>query len=551
MKLIRNNWFSLLLISIFIGGALVWTNVANSDDVLASIQDGLVPLAKVFQEVNKRYVDKVNAEKFLKAGIDGMLQTLDPYTNYIEKEEKDQLDILTQGKYEGVGLILMYRNNVVTVAEPPFLGTPAAKAGIKEGDQIIRVNGTNTKDIGFEKTVQQIRGPRGTEVILTVQREGEAKTLDFTLIREQIKVEDVTYAGIIREGVGYILLTRFSRNAAPEITQAIHQLKNQNCKSIILDLRSNPGGMLEAAVEVSELFLPKQSTIVSTRGRSIETDQVFKSVKDPIFMEGSVVVLVDEASASASEIVAGAIQDHDRGIVIGDTTYGKGLVQTVVSLTPTSALKITTSKYYTPSGRCIQKRNYSQWEDTTEINKQQVFKTDKGRHVYAGGGIIPDMVIRATATNDLFNDIVRKSLFFNFAVQYANTHALSDSNFQITDGIIMDFKKYLKLKTYEYKHPIEKSLVALKNEAIKGGYEADVLKQISNLEQSLGKVKDDLFANSMKDIKKALRLELVSKYFGTKRQIEAALEDDMVVQKALTILNDQECFSALLNGKKN
>ena len=549
MKTIKKTWFSLLVIVIFIGAALIWTNVASSDDTFASIQDGLMPLAKVFQEVNKRYVDKVDPEKFLKSGIDGMLQTLDPYTNYIEKDDKDQLDILTKGKYEGVGLTLTYRNNVVTVAEMPFIGTPSFKAGILEGDQIIKVNGILTKDLGYEKTVQQIRGPRGTEVILTIRREGESKLLDFTLVREEIKIENVTYSGLVREGIGYILLNRFSKYAAPEVTQAIEKLKGQNCKSLILDLRSNPGGMLEAAVEVSELFLPKHATIVSTRGRSPETDQVFKSVKDPIFSEGNLIVLVNEASASASEIVAGAIQDHDRGVILGDTTYGKGLVQTLVNLTPTSALKITTSKYYTPSGRCIQKKNYSQWEDTTEINKQGIFKTDKGRVVHAGGGIVPDMVIHETGESDLFYDLVRKSMFFNFAVQYANTHARPDSNFTLSDDIIQDFKKYLKQKSYEYKHPIEKSLITLKSEAVRGGYQTDLLKDVNRLEQTLTKAKEDIFANSLKDIKRALKVELGSKFFGTKRQIEIALENDTVFQKAMTILTDQVYYRTLLNGK--
>lgn len=550
MKWENKSWLSLLLIILCTGGALIWTNVANSNDTFASIQDGLVPLAKVFQEVNKRYVDKVEPEKFLKSGIDGMLQTLDPYTNYLEREDKDQLDILTQGKYEGVGLILMYRNNGVTVSEPPFLGTPAAKAGIREGDQIVKVNGIQTKDLGFEKTVQQIRGPRGTEVILTIEREGETKALDFALVREQIKVEDVIYSGIVRDGVGYILLTRFSKNAAAEVAQAIQQMNSRNCKSLILDLRSNPGGILEAAVEISELFLPKNTTIVSTRGRSPETNQVFKSVRDPIFGEKPLIVLVNETSASASEIVAGAIQDHDRGIILGDTTYGKGLVQTPVSLSANAILKITTSKYYTPSGRCIQKRNYSQWEDTTEINKKTAYKTDRGRTVYAGGGIVPDLVIQEPRESDLFFDLVRKSMFFNFAVQFVHTHAKPDSNIRISEETVQEFKKYLKQKSYEYKHPIEKSLVALKAEALQGSYATDVLKDVDKLEQTLVKAKEGMFANSQKDIQRALRLELGSKYFGTRRQIEIALEDDSVFQKAMSILNDMENYNNLFEQKK-
>jgi carboxyl-terminal processing protease len=549
MKKFKSTWLSLLLLAIVVGGALIWTNVVSGDDTFGSIQDGLVPLIKVFQEVNRRYVDKVDSEKFLKAGIDGMLETLDPYTNLVEKEEKEQLDILSSGSYGGVGLILIYRNTVVTVGEPPFLGTPAARAGIREGDQIIKVNGNSTKDLGFEKTVQQIRGLRGTEVILTIQREGESKLLDFTLVREQIKVEDITYSGKVSDGIGYVLLTRFSKNADSEMAQAIRQMKGLGCNSLILDLRSNPGGMLEAAVGVAELFLQKNATVVSTHGRSLETDQVFKSVRDPVFKEGRLIVLVNEASASASEIVAGAIQDHDRGIILGDTTFGKGLVQTVVSLTTTSALKITTSKYYTPSGRCIQKRHYSQWEDSTDLNKHTLYKTDKGRVVHAGGGIVPDMVLRENDKSDLFYDLVRKSMFFNFAVQYVNTHAKPDSNLQVTDAMMDEFRRYLKEKSYEYKHPIEKSLENLKNEAVKGGYQTDVLRDVQHLENSLIKAKEDIFANSSRDIRQALRLELCSKYFGTRRQIEIALQEDQVFQKAMFLLKDQINYADVLGGK--
>ena len=550
MKTIKNTWVGMLALSIFIGGVLVWTNAANSDDLFASIQNGLMPLVKVYQEVNRRYVDKVDSEKFLKAGIEGMLETLDPYTNYVEREEKESLDMLTQGSYGGVGLILMFRNNVVTVAEPPFPGTPAERAGIREGDQIIKVNGVPTKELGFDKTSQNIRGPRGSEVTLSIQREGEAKQIDFTLVRQQIRLENVTYAGKVGDSIGYILLTRFSRNAGSEVEAAIRKLKSQNCSSMILDLRSNPGGMLEAAVDVAELFLPKQAIIVSTRGRQQDMDQVFRSVRDPVFSEGRLVILVNRSSASASEIVAGAVQDHDRGLVLGDTTFGKGLVQTVVPLTQSTALKITTSKYYTPSGRCIQRPGYSQWEDTTDLSKQMQFRTDKKRPVRAGGGIVPDAVIHDPEPTDLFYDMVRKSMFFNFAVQYANSHTKPDSNFVVTDEMIQDFRKYLKQKSYGYKHPIEKVLANFKNEAVRGGYQTDVLRDIQRLEDSVEKAKEDMFANEYKNVKRALRLELASKFFGSRRQIEMALEDDAAFQRAMTVLEDRIAYNDLLGGKR-
>jgi carboxyl-terminal processing protease len=543
----RQMGWSLILVLTVLGAALLWTNSARSTDTYATIQNSLVPMVNVYKEVSRRYVDEVDSEKFLRAGIDGMLGTLDPYTNYIESDDKDQLDILTEGKYEGVGLVLNYRNNAVTVAEPPFLGTPAARAGIREGDRIVKVGGLETRDLGFEKTVRQIRGPAGSEVTLTVERDGEPKPLEFTLVRKSITVEDVQYAGFLKDGVGYILLTRFSKNAGPEVDRAIQQLRARGeLRALVLDLRSNPGGMLEAAVEVSELFLPKNALIVSTKGRTPDSDQQHRSRRDPVFDRGSLVVLVNGFSASASEIVAGAVQDHDRGVIVGDTTFGKGLVQTVVPLSPSAALKITTAKYFTPSGRCIQRKHYSEWEDSTALNTTQEFRTDAGRAVHGGGGIIPDFVIRPPESSDYYWDLRRKSLFFNFAVSYANTHPPKDSTVAVTGDIVEAFRNYLGEKKYQYRHPIEKELTVLKNESIRKGYGNEILKDIDLLEKSLSRAEEDMFANSLGDIKRTLRAELISKYFGVRRQISAGFDDDPYVQKAVSLFADGDAYESLL-----
>jgi carboxyl-terminal processing protease len=259
---------------------------------------------------------------------------------------------------------------------------------------------------------------------------------------------------------------------------------------------------------------------------------------------------VNAFSASASEIVAGAIQDHDRGIIIGDTTFGKGLVQTVVPLSPNAALKITTAKYYTPSGRCIQKNNYSEWEDSTAIDPETEFHTDKGRQVSEGGGIIPDVVVRLPEASDYYWDLRRKSLFFNFAVVYANTHVLADSNFAVTDGILDDFRAYLREKSYEYQHPAEKSLVSLKNESIKKGYGNELLKDIDKLEKTLKRAQEDMFVNSLPDIRRTLRLELTSKMFGARKQVERGIQDDPVMQKAFDVLANKNAYTAILDKKE-
>ena len=536
----------LLLLLTFLGVIVLWVTVAQSYDIYEEISKNLRIFGNVYKEVSKRYVDDVDPKDFLKAGINGMLNTLDPYTNYIEKEDKDQLQILTDGKYEGVGLLLHLRNDVVTVGDPPFLGTPSARAGIREGDKIIEVNGVSTKALGLDETSQHIRGPAGTEVTLTIERDGVPQPLEFKVVREQIKVEDVQYAGFADKNIGYIRLTRFSKNAGSEVASAIRNLNTDNLEGLILDLRSNPGGMLEAAVDVSDLFLDKNLMIVSTRGRTSNSNQEFISFQNPIFGKKPLIVLTNGFSASASEIVAGAIQDHDRGLVLGDTTFGKGLVQTVVPLSKDEALKITTAKYYTPSGRCIQKSNYSTWADSTLTESSTEFKTTGGRSVYGGGGIAPDVRIEPRETNDLVWDLRRKSLFFNFAVHYANTHTVIDSTLNVDKNILDDFKKYLQEENYQYELPIEKDLSELKQEILKKGYSPSILLDIQKLQNALGALEEEMFLTSTEDIKKSLKMELTSKYFGTQKEIELSIQDDPVIQKALELLHDKVSYSSLL-----
>jgi len=531
----------------FVLAVFILTKAAMSSDFYASISKNLTVLGQVYKEVSNRYVDKIDPDDFLRAGVDGMLNTLDPYTVYLEKEEdRHQLQVLTNGKYGGVGLLLIYRNNTVIVGEPPFLGTPSEKAGIHEGDRIIKVDSVWTRDLDFNEAAQHIRGPAGTEVTLTIYREGEPVQLVFKMTREQIKIDDVRYAGFIQEGIGYIRLTRFSRNANQEVREAIHGFKEKGLNGLILDLRNNPGGLLESSVKISDLFLPEKALVVSTRGRTKSSIREFPSEQPPLFGDLPLIVLVNGFSASASEIVAGAIQDHDRGIVMGDTTFGKGLVQTIVPITRESAIKITTAKYFTPSGRSIQRQNYSHWEDSTGQKENMAYHTDSGRPVFGKGGIAPDIVVTLPPANGLTIDLRRKSMFFNFAVHYASIHENIDSTIPVTDAILKQFQEYLREKEYYYKHPIENSLSALHEEAEEQGYNSQLIQSIQNLQLSLDQVKSDMFEKSKSDIIRILRIELTSKYYGTHRGVEISMEDDFVVQKAVELINDPKQYETIL-----
>jgi len=402
-----------------------------------------------------------------------------------------------------------------------------------------------TRDLGFSKTSGHIRGPAGSEVVVTIRREGEAGPLTFTLVRELIKVEDLVYAGEIAPGVGYLKLTRFSRNVGMDIARAIQQMDSEHMHGIILDLRSNPGGMLTAAVDVSDLFLNRDKVIVSTRGRVKKANRTFVSITDPVYGEKPLIILVNRFSASASEIVAGAVQDHDRGIVIGDTTFGKGLVQTLFPLSRDSAVKITTAKYYTPSGRCIQRQNYSSW-DSVVADTSTGFATDNGRAVTAGGGIAPDVYMAPRLVSDYVVALRRQSLFFNFAVKYANSTQQMDSSATITDAIIDTFKSYMEEKSFEYTLPIEKQLDLLRESAESKNLGDGLISDIDELRVSLDDAKEKLFNQSVNDIKLLLRQEMASKLFGRKKSVEIAAEYDPVVKRAIEIISNTNEYNALL-----
>ena len=439
----------LILASLLLGG-WVGNRVHAARD---TAYENLRLFNDVFNNVMAKYVEAVEPQKLIFGAIRGMLGTLDPHTQFLDPDEYKDLMVGTHGSYGGLGIQISVRDEVLTVIAP-IEGSPAYRAGILAGDQIVKINAKSTKGITEQDAMKQLRGPKGTQVTLSIQREGLPEASDYTLTRDVINLESISYAGIVKPGIGYVRLAGFSEKAGEEVSQAIDSLEHVGMKSLILDLRGNPGGLLAQAVSVTENFLDKGQRVVFTRGRLQDANKDYFIDRGTKYGKFPLVVLVDQGSASASEIVAGSVQDWDRGLIIGKPSFGKGSVQTVVQLPEESALKLTTAKYYTPSGRCIHKDNgQGEEEDTTQAKapdksaaKKDLFYTLGGlkRTVYGGGGITPDIAVENQTLNKFSQGLARH--FFGYTVKYASAHKGLGRNFAVTDEMIEAFKKYLTEK---------------------------------------------------------------------------------------------------------
>jgi len=547
----------LIVFVIFFGGWIAKETNTSGSDYYFEVSKNIDLFGKVYKEIATRYVEEIDPEKFMKSGIIGMLRTLDPYTVFIEQEGNDELQIMTTGKYGGVGMRISKREGWPTIVEPPFEGTPAAKAGIREGDKIIEVDGVSTEKLSITETAQRLRGEVGTEVNIKIRRIGEEKVLEFRLIRAEINISDVSYAGFIEDKIGYIRLGHFSRFAGKQVHDSIAVLKNKGMESLILDLRSNPGGLLESAVQVAENFIKKGDLIVYTEGRASGTNIKYYSKKTPIWEEKPLIILVDNYSASASEIVAGAVQDLDRGLIIGSPTFGKGLVQTVIPLTKQgTSLKITTAKYYIPSGRLIQKPDFIMkkdivWgydrQDTTKKEEDEYFTVAK-RKVHGNGGIVPDIKVESQEPSLFVSNLIMKSMFFNFALEYASDHKSLSKDFVVNDKIISDFKEFLKSKNFTYKTEIENHLEKLEDIIKEEKYPESVFNSFRQLSNSIEKAKEQDFEKNLDVIKWNLKTEIAAKLWGTRGKFESEFQWHPEIKKAVEVLSNQEQYTSFLSS---
>ncbi len=547
------------IIVIAVGVCLAaFTARAGEENMYLKINRGIDTFGKVYKEIATGYIDVVDPEKFMRAGIDGMLETLDPYTVFMDGDEGDEIELITHGEYGGVGITIGIREGAIIIIAP-MDGYSAQKQGIRAGDTIEEIDGTRiTGALVHPDSVRgRVRGTPGTTVRVKIRREGASEPLEFTLVREQIQVNNVTYSGYMRNGIGYIRLDRFSRRAGEEVKQAIKEFRLRgDLRGIVLDLRDNPGGLLEAAVDVVSAFVPKGSTVVSTKGRRTGEEKIYRVESLPVAPDVPLAVLVNRGSASASEIVAGALQDLDRAIVVGTRSFGKGLVQTVVPLTYNSTLKLTTARYYTPSGRSIQEIDYEHRNRdgvflTMPDSMKRDYKTSHGRIVRDFGGITPDSVVEAHPKSSYYTDLMQKASIFKYATRYVSKHPEAQTDFRISDEIVNDFEEYLKMQKYTYRDETEKKLAAMKEAMEREHYGPEAFASLTGFIAQLEKEKESVFRRNRHEVKEELAVELQARYFGEKGRIGTALEYDPQAQTAASVVAARATYDAMLrNGKK-
>jgi len=508
----------------------------------------------LFREVNLLYVDGTDPEKLIESGINGMLESLDPYTTYIPEKDVDDFTFMTTGKYGGIGALIR-KGGEYTIISEPYEGFPAQKNGLHAGDTLVTIDGVITKGKSISDVSDMLKGTPNTSLTLEIKRIGVDSSIFKTFTREQVSIPNVPYYGIIENGVGYILLSNFMKNAGKEVKTAYEDLLARGATSIILDLRGNPGGLLNEAVEVSNIWISKNQEIVSTKGKDKQSNKIYSTIHSAIDTTTSIIVLVNRGSASASEIVAGSLQDLDRAVIIGQKTFGKGLVQTTRPLSYNAHLKITTAKYYIPSGRCIQALDYTHRNEDGSVGHVpdsliSEFKTRNGRSVFDGGGIDPDIKIENNMPGNITMELYGQNHLFDFATIFASKNAqINDPrNFKITDEIYSEFKQFLIGKDFTYNTRSSEKLKDLIKTSKQEGYYNELESEFSKLELSLhGNKEKDLITFS-KEIKELLKDEIVSRYYFQKGRIEAGLDSDPEIGKALEIIQNKESVQSILHG---
>ena len=537
-----------LLIALIFITKVVFTQSTNYFETSKNLEI----FTELYKELDMFYVDEIESGELIKTAIDEMLISLDPYTTYIPETDIEDYRFMTTGQYGGIGAIISKRGDFVYITEP-YEGFPAEKAGMMAGDKILEVNGKSAKGKTTEDLSSILKGAPNTSVQILVER--DQKELTFKFDREKVTVKSVPYYGFLEDGIAYIKLRSFTRNCSNEIKKSLDKLKKeQDLKGIVLDLRSNPGGLLNESIDIVNLFVDKGEEVVVTKGKIKDWEKSYKAKNQPEDISTPLVVLINSGSASASEIVSGAIQDLDRGVVIGQRSFGKGLVQQTKQLPYNSQLKVTVAKYYIPSGRCIQALDYSNRNDDGSVGKMPdslltIFKTRNGREVRDGGGIQPDIKIDKESVSEITISLMRERLIFDFATQYRrNTKSIvSAKDFKITDEIFNEFKSFLSDKDYQYETITEDAISVFKDILLEENLLDLVSEQIDLIDDKINQVKENDIDNNRLEISEFLADEIVSRYYYQKGRIIQQLKDDPYIIESLRIFNDLDEYNMILN----
>ena len=541
-------------VSLFVG-LTAFTNTASFFEVSKNLDI----FTTLFRELNTYYVDEIKPDQLIQAGVDEMCNSLDPYTDYITEENMADYRTQTTGRYGGIGAIIGTRGEWVTITDP-YDGFPAAKAGLRAGDKIISIDNKPAKKLASDDVSHMLKGKAGTNVVVKISRlgaDGKEVEQTFSLTREEIKIKNVPYYGTISKEIGYIRLTGFTEKASTEVRNALNILINKDkIKGLVLDLRGNPGGLLNEAINIANVFVDKNVEIVSTKGRTEEQNKQYPTLNDPVDTKIPMTILVDGGSASAAEIVTGSMQDLDRAVVIGQRTYGKGLVQSTHPLPFNAKLKITTAKYYIPSGRCIQAINYADRAADGSVKRKAdslkvAFKTLGGRTVYDGVGIDPDIKMEAEKLSQIAIALITKNLIFDYATQYrAKNEAIgSAKNFQLLDKDYDEFVAYVNKQGFTYETRSEKLIDQIKATAEKENAFASIASDYETMKKAMEHDKTKDLYKEKKQIKAILEEEIASRYTLNAGRTEAAFKNDEEILKAIEVLSDQAKLNSILKKK--
>ena len=543
---------SLLLLTALVGifafraPAEKYFDIAKSLDIFATL----------FKEVNTYYVDEVDPKKLIETGINGMLEQLDPYTDYIAEENREAFSIQTTGQYAGVGALIGIVNKK-TVITNPYAGFPAHRAGLKVGDEFISVDGKDAQGKSTSEVSNMLKGNPKTDVEIVVKRVGQKELVKVKLTREKIKINNITYQGLIDTDLGYIRLEEFTPGASDEVKEAVLNLKKAGAKKLILDLRNNPGGSLYEAVNIVNVFIPKGNEVVSTKGKVEEWNKTYTTLNGPIDTETPLVVLANGGSASASEIVAGSLQDYDRAVLIGQKTFGKGLVQTTRQLSYNAQLKVTTAKYYIPSGRCIQALDYSHRKSDGSVEKfadstKSEFKTKNGRKVYDGGGLDPDIHLKKEAPSSALVELNNAGYLFEYATKYCSENPIPPTplkNFRLSDSEYKKFVDWMKAQKFSYTTELEKKANELVASAKAERYYEDLKPSLAELQSKIDDYHTADLTRLRVEISSLLEEEIGFHYQLGIGQVEVSLSRDNEIQEAKKILSDIAEYKRILSPR--